>query len=288
MDNAILRGLIYLKENINSFLVNEKLLNDKEEQLKSFVELVFFYNLLPEPLKEKEIFKFIDSFIINKVDTIPFIDLFEENVNALAGLATIEEYFVLKGKQYYSEYLNKIITQDQLDLHIYRVPFRQLDNKYSLKRAGIRDNLRSFEELYSKTVIGKKLSPFYYTENSMYSLTHTIFYLTEMGRLWNLSNIEKSHFLSIIKFLIVDRILENDLDILGELILCSIFLNLDSELSNLLKYAKEILLINQKDNGGFPAPKEWSYETNYAEFRNIYHTTIVCIGALIWCQEKNI
>ncbi|MDU5225032.1 MAG: hypothetical protein E6178_01350 [Streptococcus sp.] len=288
MDYAILKGLLYLKENINNFLVNDKLLNDKEDQLKSFVELVFFYNLLPESIKEKEIFNFIDSFITNKVETIPFINLFEENINALAGLATIEEYFVLNGKQYFSEYLNKIITQDKLDLHMNRVPYRQLDNKYSLKRAGIKDNLPSFDELYSKTVLGKKLSPFYYSENSMYSLTHTIFYITEMGREWNLSNTEKSDIVSTIRFLIVDRILENDLDILGELILCVIFLNLDSELSKLLKYAKEILLINQKDNGGFPAPKEWGYESKYAEFRNIYHTTIVCLGALIWCQEKNI
>lgn len=37
-------------------------------------------------------FNFIDSFITNRVETIPFIDLFEENINALAGLATIEEY----------------------------------------------------------------------------------------------------------------------------------------------------------------------------------------------------
>lgn len=36
MDNAI------LKDNINNFLVNDKLLSDKENQLKSFVELVFF------------------------------------------------------------------------------------------------------------------------------------------------------------------------------------------------------------------------------------------------------
>lgn len=42
MDYAILKGLLYLKENINNFLVNDKLLNDKEDQLKSFVELVFF------------------------------------------------------------------------------------------------------------------------------------------------------------------------------------------------------------------------------------------------------
>lgn len=42
MDNAILRGFLYLKDNINNFLVNDKLLSDKENQLKSFVELVFF------------------------------------------------------------------------------------------------------------------------------------------------------------------------------------------------------------------------------------------------------
>lgn len=92
MDNAILRGFLYLKNNINNFLVNDKLLSDKENQLKSFVELVFFHNLLPESIKEKEMFNFIDSFITNRVETIPFIDLFEENINALAGLATIEEY----------------------------------------------------------------------------------------------------------------------------------------------------------------------------------------------------
>ncbi|HFI0252595.1 TPA: hypothetical protein ACGO6P_001457 [Streptococcus suis] len=288
MEDAILKGLLYLEDNISNFLKIDKLATDKENQLKSFVELVFFYNLLPESTREKKRFNFIDSFISSRVETIPFINLFEENINALAGLATIEEYFLLSGKRYFLDYLKKIVVRDKFDLQMNKVPFRQLDNKYSLNRAGIKDNLASYDELYSKTVLGKKLSPFYYSENSMYSLTHTIFYITEMGRGWNLSSIEKTDIVSTLKFLIVDRILEKDLDILGELLLCAIFLNLESELSSLLKYAKSILLINQKNNGGFPAPKEWVYESSYEEFRNIYHTTIVCLGALIWCHEKNI
>ena len=182
MNKAIMKSINYLEENIENFMRKELLLTDKNNQLKSFVELIFFYNLLPESIKESGTFNFIDMFILDRVRSVSIIDAFEENMYAISGLAVIEEYFLTRNQKYFSSYLKEIITRKRLDLKIVRMPFRYMDNKYSLNRVGIQDNLPSFDELFKKTVLGKKLSPFYYSESSMYSITHTIFYITDMGR----------------------------------------------------------------------------------------------------------
>ena len=288
MNKAIMKSINYLEKNIENFMRKELLLTDKNDQLKSFVELIFFYNLLPESIKESGTFDFIDMFILDRVRSVSIIDAFEENMYAISGLAVIEEYFLTRNQNYFSSYLQEIIARKRLDLKIVRMPFRYMDNKYSLNRVGIQDNLPSFDELFKKTVLGKKLSPFYYSESSMYSITHTIFYITDMGRGWKLAAQKPEWIIPLLRYLIVNRILEKDLDVLGELVLCVIFLDLSDDMLELLRIAKKFIIANQKKNGGFPAPVENHYISDYSEFRNIYHTTIVCLGALIWCEEKNI
>lgn len=157
MEAHIHRCLNYLRININYFLNDDNLRKNKNiDTLKPFVELIFFYNMLSKNIRKKYDFTFIENFIEEKINSISFLDYFESDFHIIAGLATIEEYFFLKGKKMNVDQLINKIELEKIDLRARRIPFRELDKKYSLNRIGIFDNLETYDELYLKTVLGTK------------------------------------------------------------------------------------------------------------------------------------
>ncbi|MDO4814809.1 MAG: hypothetical protein Q3988_06905 [Gemella sp.] len=284
IESSVQRTIDYLQENIDLFLINEEVENgDADEQIKSFVELIFLYNFIIKSDNRKKL-EFIKKFIIKKIREIDFKDQFEKNISALSGLAIIENFCITNKEYSFKEYLIEIVEKKKVDLFFDRVPFRVLDLKYFLNKAGIVDNLPTYQEIYNDTGLGKKLPMLNYTLDSMYSLTHTIFYLTDCGRN-DYININRDEYVPLLTGLIGDRIVENDLDILGELLLCVMFLKLDNKMRDILDFAINFIIDKQKENGSFPAPIEFEYNNKYEEFRNNYHTTIVVLGVLLCYQE---
>ncbi|MER0123527.1 hypothetical protein ABPH35_07170 [Streptococcus sp. ZJ93] len=289
MQKIISKTIEYIKTNINHFFIEELLQDDADTQFKSFVELAFLYNLLSQRQVELHHLEFVEHFLEGKLNDPTqqdlLIRLVEDNTHNLPGLLILEEFAQRKSLNIFKDYLTRIIEIEKIDSQIEKVPFRMIDLKYSISKVGINDNLDSYNNLFHQTVLGKNLPRFYYTPNAMYSLTHTIFYISDLGNSYYLDNSPKD-YIGLLTSLIGDRIIEKDLDILAELLLAALFLKIDTDITEIIEYSIQFIIENQNKNGSFPAPIEYQYNTDYEEFRNNYHTTLVCLGVLLCYQDK--
>ncbi|EPN3648798.1 DUF6895 family protein [Enterococcus faecium] len=283
METNLLNCIKYLTNNINLFNVATNSFTN--EEIKPFIELVFCYNLLPDSHLHNEEYRKINRYIRGVIQTGDFENKFIHNLNAISGICILEEFLLKNDESLFKGLLVDYIENKKIDLQLKRTPFRLMDMKYSINKAGVKDNLPSIFKIFEETILGKQLSPYYLTPMSIYSVTHTIFYMTDMGRKSKYNHIllqNKEYF----KILIYDSIIRNDLDILAELILCCYFLklNLNEDFASLIKLSIDFIKDSQDYDGSFPAPLDHNYFSKIKRFKERYHTTLVCMGALTWFE----
>ena len=287
MEISIEKAFDYLINNIHFFNVDFN--KETEKGIKPFVELVFFYNLINDNYNyDKHKRKIIENYILSQINSNDFEKKLKDDVLGISGLSILEEFLIKRGSSKYRETLNYLIENKKIDLKIKRTPFRTMDMKYSLNKAQIKDNLSSYKEIFQDTILGKKLSLFYYSPSSAYSLTHTIFYITDMGNDYKIDN-EIKDISFILQCLIGMHINNNDLDILAEVLLCVLFLNEYEVVNNrgIFDFGMKYIQDHQRNNGSFPAPIVSTSKDKFKRFKEDYHTTLVCLGALVCFQTKN-
>jgi hypothetical protein len=288
----------WIVKNLEYFDVNHSINKNLRVELKTFIELVFLTNYLTRTTIWKKDNRLND--IILFIKTILENQKFEEIVisdpDGLPGIAILEEFIILnsyEGRSFnhllrkYREY--KITTSFQ------KIPFRLMDLKYSYERANIDSNLPSYSTLYSQTVAGKEAPVPYLNTMDIYSITHVIFYLTDMGfRLIDkyLTLDQQKHLHTLVRKSLATSIRHNNLDTMSELLMCSSFLNID-ENNILYKSSWEYLYNSQKPEGNVPSPTFFDNKYNFLNdskenvFINCYHTTLVVLGAVTsWLSNK--
>lgn len=285
INKQIQRGLSYIISNIKNFNVDFNM--DADEGVKPFIELVFLFNIINKNKSVERKYVKIEKYIDKEIEKTPFSKELKENVLGIAGLSILEEYLQSKNMSKYKKVLQEIVEENNIDELIERTPFRELDMKYSLNKAGIQDNLPSYDDIFKNTVLGTNLPLIYYSTTSAYSVTHTIFYITDMGENYNISS-EISNIEYLLTYLIGMYINNDDLDVLAEVLLCVLFLDLYESINTkgLFDFAITYILKKQKRDGSFPAPNCSNSNSKKQRFKEDYHTTLVCIGVLKCLFDK--
>ena len=146
--------------------------------------------------------------------------------------------------------------------------------------------------MYNETVAGKKAPISYMSTMDIYSVTHTIFYLTDMGSQpieQILTMNEKSYLERLVLQLLCVSLRHRNLDTAGELIMCCNFLDIpkENELNQLLfQTFWDLLQYSQMKKGSIPSPtyqdgtKEPSDSRREHIFKHSYHSTLVIIGSV--------
>jgi hypothetical protein len=173
------------------------------------------------------------------------------------------------------------------------LPYRKMDYEHCLSLADLyivrpKQHFMSMAKLAENSVLNSSLDLLHFTILEEYSLTHAIFYLSDLGNKYVSIDICKKVENSI-SVLAMKNILNNDLDLLGEYImsLCCIH----SKLYTTLDYLLQQFLLCQSSEGSFLGPerngKKIPNENNLDEptkrknqVRYNYHTTLVAIMAL--------
>jgi hypothetical protein len=287
MENALQAANRYIFTHVNYFAVPKDTV--EVEQLKPFFELVFFYNMLPSHVRLDATWQAMRDYIFRQIEQHDFTTKLRQNIDLLSGVAILEQFLLLHERSHYRAILLHTVAE-HIDLAHDKLPFRQIDVKYSLEQAQINNRLASYEQLFAASVLGKDPSPYYLTWLPMYSITHTIFYLTDMGRSRKYATL-LSDKIELLQHLLTENIRNNNLDILAEVVISCFFLGLHTQpiIRPLLTYACRCMCERQRTDGAFPAPTEQAHNehlTQQAAFQLRYHTTLVCIGALIWHIEK--
>ena len=277
--------LRWIDDNLDFFdpRINRKYAKDLL-RIKSFTELLFLENMFfPESPFMPRIHRKIINMTKEILNSLSLNDFILHEHGFISALAVAQEF----GKNNnidlsHEKILLKEMIDNKFDLLTTRSAFRKIDVKYSLNKAGIYSNYNSFSDIAKNTVLGKDFNYMYTNEISTYYITHSIFYLTDMGR-QNIEGFNKEKILNIIFNLIPVYELEQNLDILSELIISSYFLNisLNQIQQKMIRNAITFISSYQKEDGSLPAPGriDGKYSCKEEKFFECYHTTMVALGA---------
>ncbi len=160
-----------------------------------------------------------------------------------------------------------------------RTPMREMDYQFTRSILGL-PMTREVPQQISNTVIRKPVDAVLLDSDSLYDLTHVIFYGTQFGcTAWSPPDSEINKWLQMwLPRMALARLLMEDADLGAELFL-----------SGLYAFGREFdrrlipLLLNaQRANGSFVGPDNSSDDPD--EFSDSYHTTLVSMAALAECS----
>jgi len=165
------------------------------------------------------------------------------------------------------------------------LPYRELDRQYMFWMSGWLEREPPWHRLYRRTCVGRTRAPLYLDYVSAYSVTHTIFYLTDFGhRRPAFAEKESVRVRDVVEYLLIHYWRLGNWDLVGELLI-----NLEClEATDSCIYAEcstafQAVWLSDGavvgDAAGQSAPPHaHSLSGGAAQFKCYYHTTLV--GAL--------
>ena len=273
----------WLEKNIEYFDLTIKRNTVTEElQFKAFIELLFMMDMFyPQKLFDDKISNKIINLEKKVMNNISFTSYFFSDPTLISGIQEIthfNNYYAVNQANELQHFKNMIHAK--IDILAQRTPYRLLDATYSMYKADVKTNLNSRKYYYDLTVLPQKnFNYLYLSDSSAYSITHSLFYITDMGR-------EKPIFLDytsinkILANMIVFYSCKNNMDIMGESLLSMYFIDKQSVNKDISLSALKLIEKNQSKDGYIYSPRHLE-DTNLSEeeiFFENYHTTMVNLG----------
>jgi hypothetical protein len=178
------------------------------------------------------------------------------------------------------------------------VPFRILELRYILDLGGFEHSLPGYRDLFGATLLAKMPPLACFADEDAYSVTHTIFYLTDFGSVaieTYLNRNECTKIRDVVEKLLGHYLRARNWDLVAELLMCCTCIRwLPAPVGDL---AWDCLLAAQLPDGSVPGPFNGPPENvsdseplDLQFFKN-YHTTLVtaltCFSlALLGCPAK--
>jgi len=168
---------------------------------------------------------------------------------------------------------------------IERLPYRTMEARWLQSLLFADQEPTYFNDLLPASILQSETSALRMSTSDSYALTHALMYVTDFGNQPLPKNLKIGYLKSLIDQLIAAQIVNENLDVLGELLMSAIFL--DGAWSVRTRFAWHFLTQTWKQYGFLPSPsfeaKEYNKLSNedahdYA-FKHTYHTTYV--GAIL-------
>lgn len=169
---------------------------------------------------------------------------------------------------------------------IERIPYRQLELRHILDAGGFEHNLPSYRDLWSRTLLANSPNLMFLSDSDVYSLTHTVFYLTDFGarKIEFLLTSEAERVHNTISCLLGVYLRQQNWDIAAELLLAEKCIGRTSRYSVV---AWKRLMAAQLPDGRFEGPQLDASANRSSDpkqvFEDSYHTTLVCaLTGAVW------
>lgn len=267
-----------------------------DDGVKAFAELSVVYGYLEQKLRLQH----TDNFLKNvnlPVWRAFLIRHFEDKIYAetvrkrpAQAFYLLIPYLVLRGVGYRSQYYEESLQQWRrwgYPQAMEVIPYRLLDQQYILWKAGYQTREPNWQQLYRQTVLGRECSSIYLDENATYSITHTLFYLTDFGN--HCPPLEKAdlqRIVDLVECLLLHYWRLANWDLVAELLTNLNCLGANS--SVIYSGAAEALYNVWRSDGAIPANGNCETELQSFQsvqqpelgeliFRHCYHTTLVGI-----------
>jgi hypothetical protein len=156
-------------------------------------------------------------------------------------------------------------------------PFRVIERRYFLWKAGLSSTPPGWHHAYRSTTLSRYRTPIYLSNSEVYSITHTLFYIGDFsGPIRNLPLREHGKIATTLDVLAIFYAREHNWDILGELLINMVAFDKKDE--DLFKVCVLRLLEAWRADGALPSPNfkpDTISEDIGKVFTDCYHTTLV-------------
>ena len=162
-------------------------------------------------------------------------------------------------------------------------PYREIELKYMLWKSGLRRSRPGLERSFRATTLGRGGNPIYLSNSEVYSITHTLLYLTDFaGPCTNFHEDERLNAIEITRALLTHFWRMQDWDLTSELLLNLVALDCadDRCFASAFRAVSSAL----RPDGAVPGPH---FSASHPEskddtwiFKQCYHTTLVSL--LLW------
>lgn len=262
---------------------------------KAIVELAFmcmyysrFYDINNDKMMANTL-----SFLIKTIKTPIYRERIIRNPALLSMYGTV--YVALRNCGYEDKNLRKMfqtVLNQGYATKIERIGFRKMDLFYLLACGNFEQDI-SIEKIFSETILSTNPPIIHLLDSDVYSITHTLFYLTDFGRkdISFISQKKQKYIKWLITILLGIYIRERNWDIVGELMIACICIQWYP--TTLLNLGWEELIENQLFDGSIPGPSFSLEQYNKLDasnkrtyiFEQNYHTTLVTFMACFFFKN---
>jgi hypothetical protein len=161
-------------------------------------------------------------------------------------------------------------------------PYRSMELEYILWKSGLASHKPAMGSHFRASSFALVRNPVYLTQSEVYSITHTLLYLTDFAGPCRLPVRVRQRGIDMVRALLVHYRRIRDWDITGELLLNLI--GLDSDNDPLFTATLRALCAAQRNDGAVPGPNYCATDAHADDreyiFKHCYHTTLVSM--ILW------
>lgn len=277
------RTLNWLWTNRSGFEVAK---SDDEEmpwRIKPLAELVFLLTVLRRHGLHSTTRERLTLYALEIATDFDWHQLAAYDPSAATPLALIAKFFIVEDRPLpFEESFFLFLTQIKFFEGMDRLPYREMDYAYSLGLIGIHDYEKTLTRSFSNTAFGREQHLARYTIDDLYSLTHAVFYLTDVGLRPASQFLDHDLACSLKKALVALTVImmrADNIDVLSELMLCWLLCKIQMNQLNkvIFNQALKRLLASQTPDGAI-APTSTIHgraKMSHTSFDELYHTTLV-------------
>lgn len=278
-------GLDWLWRHRNQFLIVG---SDDEEmpwEVKSLVELAFLLTVLQRHNLSCDRSRQLTEFVARGAQDFDWHELAAFDPSAATVIATIGWFCDVSGVQrpFEDDYLGYLVHVGFFN-GMDRLPYRQMDLAYNLSGIGIPDYQHMLMPCFHQTAFGQRQPIVRYSVGDIYSLTHAVFYITDTGLQplpLELTGSTQGRLRRELVALTVVIIRANNLDLLGELLICWLMTGLQPTSAEHRIFATAMAEFSSGRTGdGAVYPTRRKRENSLSVKENsklLYHTTLVAV-----------
>lgn len=256
-------------------------------QVKPIAELMFLLTALKRHGLRSSSLERLSEGALTEAGEFDWHELAAYDPSAATGMALVADFFHCQERpapfdDRFFSFLNDVGYFEGMD----RLPYRDMDLAYNLARVVSTDYEKEIPVWFRSTAFGRRQHIVRYSIDDVYSLTHAIFYLTDLGLRApdTLLDVETAGRLRTELATLTGAMLRADnTDVLGELLLCWLFCGIQRTGLNGVIFAHGLRQMMAAATDGAVAPTAAIFRqtrAGEATFKQLYHTTLV--GAFLF------
>ncbi|HEY4083137.1 MAG TPA: hypothetical protein VGM81_20830 [Burkholderiaceae bacterium] len=252
-------------------------------QVKPLTELLFLLLVFKRHDLHDKRLRELNEFVLQEAASFDWHALLAYDPSAATPLAMITDFFLLhvRPPPFETEHFDALLGMHYF-LGVDRVPYRDMDLAYSLWRLGHAKAMDGAGPLFAETAFGKAQRLARYSIDDIYSLTHAIFYLTDLGHRRLSETIDPKTEARLRRDLIAltaVMLRADNCDVLGELLLGWRFCRLQvaPHEEAIFQAGVDRIIASMMPDGSVPSTAR-GHERALARkalFTELYHTTLV-------------